>query len=140
MPAPHTLSYVAVVATVAASVLLVTPPAAEARAGVHCGMRIKHSFTLHRNLHNCRGDGLVVRANNITINLAGTPSTAVSRRSTAGVRITGFHGVTVTRRRHPAVRKGHLAGPRRRQQDPEQHGQRQRSTRASSPTRRARAT
>ena len=96
MPAPHTLSYVAVVATVAASVLLVTPPAAEARAGVNCGQRIKHSITLGRNLHNCRGDGLVVRASNITINLNGHTVDGRGRRSTAGVRIAGFHGVTVT--------------------------------------------
>jgi hypothetical protein len=96
MPAPNTLSYVAVVATVAASVLVVTPPAAQARAGVQCGQRVKHSITLGRNLHNCRGDGLVVRANNITINLNGHTVDGRGRRTTAGVRITGFHGVTVT--------------------------------------------
>ena len=77
-----------------ASVLVVGAPAAQARAQ-HCGMRIKHNFTLRRNLHNCRGDGLVVAANNITVNLAVTPSTAADRRSTAGVRVAGFHGVTV---------------------------------------------
>jgi parallel beta-helix repeat protein len=95
MPHPHTLRQVAVVVTVAASVLAVTP-AAEARAGVQCGQRIKHSITLGRNLHNCRGDGLVVRANNITINLNGHTVDGRGRRSTAGVRIAGFHGVTVT--------------------------------------------
>ena len=96
MPHPHTLRQVAVVATVAASVLVVTPPAAEARAAVQCGQRIKHSITLGRNLNNCRGDGLVVRANNITINLNGHTVDGRGRRSSAGVRIAGFHGVTVT--------------------------------------------
>ena len=96
MPHPHTLRQVAVVATVAASVLVVTPPAAEARAAVQCGQRIKHSITLARNLSNCRGDGLVVRANNITINLNGHTVDGRGRRSSAGVRIAGFHGVTVT--------------------------------------------
>ena len=96
MPTPHTLSYLTVVATVATSVLVVAPPAAEARAGVHCGQSIKHSIKLGRNLHNCRGDGLVVRANNITINLNGHTVDGIGRRSTAGVRIAGYHGVTVT--------------------------------------------
>jgi parallel beta-helix repeat protein len=83
----------ALVAALAASVLVVAPTA-EAR-GVHCGQRIKHNFTLHRNLHNCRGDGLVVRANNIVIKLAGHTIDGRNRRSTAGIRITGLHGVTV---------------------------------------------
>jgi parallel beta-helix repeat protein len=83
----------ALIVTVAASVLAVTPPA-EARAQ-HCGMRLTHNFTLHRNLYNCRGDGLVVAANNITVKLAGHVVDGRSRRSTAGVRVTGFHGVTV---------------------------------------------
>jgi parallel beta-helix repeat protein len=96
MPARHTLSYVGIVATLATSVLVVAPPAAEARAGVHCGQALKHSITLGRNLHNCRGDGLVVRANNITINLNGHTVDGSGRRSSAGVRIAGFNGVTVT--------------------------------------------
>jgi nitrous oxidase accessory protein NosD len=76
--------------------MLVTAPAAEARAA-HCGMRIRHDFTLHRNLHNCRGDGLVVAADNVTINLRGHTIDGRRRRSSVGVRITGFHGVTVKR-------------------------------------------
>jgi parallel beta-helix repeat protein len=50
---------------------------------------------LHRNLYNCRGDGLVVAANNITVKLAGHVVDGRNRRSAAGVRVTGFHGVTV---------------------------------------------
>jgi parallel beta-helix repeat protein len=85
--------HVALIVTLAASVLVAAPPA-EA-AAQRCGMRIKHNFTLHRNLHNCRGDGLVVAANNITVKLAGHVVDGRNRRSTAGVRVTGFHGVTV---------------------------------------------
>jgi hypothetical protein len=95
MPHPYTLRQVAVVVTVAASVLVVTPPAAEARAGVHCGQRIKHSITLGRNLHNCRGDGLIVAHSNIVINLHGHTIDGRGRRGTAGVRIRHYHGVTV---------------------------------------------
>ena len=95
MPHPHTLHKVAVVVTAAAAVLVLAP-AAEARGRIQCGQRIKHSITLGRNLHNCRGDGLVVRANNITVNLNGHTVDGRGRRSTAGVRIAGFHGVTVT--------------------------------------------
>jgi Right handed beta helix region len=95
MPHPHTLHKVAVVVTVAAAVLVLAP-AAEARGRIQCGQRIKHSITLGRNLHNCRGDGLVVRANNITVNLNGHTLDGRGRRSSAGVRIAGFHGVTVT--------------------------------------------
>lgn len=91
---PPPVRHAALIVTVAASVLVVTPPA-EARAAQHCGMRIKHNFTLHRNLHNCPGDGLVVAANNITVKLAGHVVDGRNRRSTAGVRVTGFHGVTV---------------------------------------------
>jgi parallel beta-helix repeat protein len=88
------MRHAALIVTVAASVLVAAPPA-EARAVQHCGMRITHNFTLHRNLHNCPGDGLVVAANNITIKLAGHVVDGRYRRSTAGIRITGFHGVTV---------------------------------------------
>ena len=95
MPQPPTFRPIAAVVTVAASVLALAP-AADARGRVQCGQRIKHSITLGRNLHNCRGDGLVVRGNNITVNLNGHTVDGRGRRSTAGVRIAGFHGVTVT--------------------------------------------
>jgi parallel beta-helix repeat protein len=93
MPRPALLRHAALFVTVAAAVLTAAPPA-EARAQ-RCGMRVTHNFTLHRNLHNCRGDGLVVRANNIKIKLGGHTVDGRNRRSTAGIRITGFHGVTV---------------------------------------------
>ena len=93
MRLPSLVRHAALIVTLAASVLVAAPPA-EA-AAQHCGMRIKHNFTLHRNLHNCRGDGLVVAANNITVKLAGHVVDGRNRRSSAGVRVTGFHGVTV---------------------------------------------
>ena len=94
MSHPHMLPKVAVIVTVASSLVTITPPA-QARGRVQCGQRITHSITLHRNLHNCRGDGLVVRASNITVNLNGHTIDGRGRRSTAGIRITGYHGVTV---------------------------------------------
>jgi parallel beta-helix repeat protein len=93
MALPALLRHAALFVTVAAAVITAAPPA-EARAQ-RCGMRVTHNFTLHRNLHNCRGDGLVVRANRIRIKLAGHTVDGRNRRSSAGIRITGFHGVTV---------------------------------------------
>jgi hypothetical protein len=66
-----------------------------AAAKVTCGKTIRHSFTLHRNLRNCRGDGLVVGASRITINLNGHTLDGTSTRASAGVRVTGFTGVVV---------------------------------------------
>ena len=93
MPLASLLRHAALFVSVAAAVLAAAP-AAEARAQ-RCGMRVTHNFTLHRNLHNCPGDGLVVRASNITIKLGGHTVDGRNRRSTAGIRITGLHGVTV---------------------------------------------
>jgi len=89
----HGTLLVAVTATV-----LTAAPAAQARTA-HCGMRIKHDFTLHRNLRNCRGDGLVVVADNVTVNLRGHTIDGRRRRSSVGVRVTGVDGVTVRRGR-----------------------------------------
>jgi parallel beta helix pectate lyase-like protein len=89
----HLLRRATVVGAVVSSVLVVAP-AAQAR-GLHCGSHVKHSITLRRNLHNCRGDGLVVARSNIVINLHGHTIDGRGRRGTAGVRIHNFHGVTV---------------------------------------------
>jgi nitrous oxidase accessory protein NosD len=97
MPLARLLRHGTLLAAVTASVL-VAAPAAQARTA-HCGMRIKHDFTLHRNLRNCRGDGLVVVADNVTVNLRGHTIDGRRRRSSVGVRVTGVHGVTVRRGR-----------------------------------------
>ena len=82
----------------ALAVVLVTSPVAAASAaprGVHCGMKITRNFILRKNLHNCRGDGLVVRRSNITISLRGHTIDGRGRRASAGIRVTGVHGVTI---------------------------------------------
>src|SRR6476620_409182 len=93
MPKSHLLYRAALVGALVSAVLVVAPAAEAAR--VHCGQRIKHSITLRRNLHNCRGDGLIVARSNIVINLHGHTIDGRGRRGTAGVRIRHFHGVTV---------------------------------------------
>jgi parallel beta-helix repeat protein len=93
MPKSHLLYRAALVGALVSAVLVVAPAAEAAR--VHCGQRIKHSITLRRNLHNCRGDGLIVARSNIVINLHGHTIDGRGRRGTAGVRIRHYHGVTV---------------------------------------------
>ena len=83
------------VLAVTASVLVAGAPAAQARA--QCGMRIKHDFTLRRNLNNCRGDGLVVVRNDVTVNLRGDTIDGRGRRGTFGVRVAGADGVVIKR-------------------------------------------
>jgi parallel beta-helix repeat protein len=94
MPKSHLVQRAALVGAIVSTVFVVAP-AAQARGGVHCGSHIKHSITLRRNLHNCRGDGLVVAHSNVVINLHGHTIDGRGRRGTAGVRIRHFHGVTV---------------------------------------------
>jgi parallel beta-helix repeat protein len=82
----------------ALAVVVVTSPVAAASAaprGVHCGMKITRNFILRKNLHNCGGDGLVVRRSNITISLRGHTIDGRGRRASAGIRVTGVHGVTI---------------------------------------------
>jgi hypothetical protein len=92
MPISHLLRSAALVGALVSAALVVAP-AADART--KCGQKIKHNFTLRSNLHNCRGDGLVVRASNITVKLGGHVVDGRMRRGTAGIRLTGVHGVTV---------------------------------------------
>ena len=94
MPKSHLVQRAALVGALVSTAFVVAP-AAQARGGVHCGSHIRHSITLRRNLHNCRGDGLVVARSNIVINLHGHTIDGRGRRGTAGVRIRHFHGVTV---------------------------------------------
>src|SRR5436190_23620286 len=46
-------------------------PAAHAVSILHCGMTVKSSLTLDRNLLNCPNNGFVIGASNITIDLGG---------------------------------------------------------------------
>lgn len=92
--------FVVVTASVLVTVLgtvVVTAPGAEARRGAHCGMLIKRDLTLHRSLHHCRGDGLVVVADNVTVNLRGHTVGGRGRRGTVGIRVAGHDGVVIRR-------------------------------------------
>lgn len=95
MHVPHVslLSRVTGLGVVVALAVPVAPALGASRAS--CGKTIRHSFTLTNNLRNCRGDGLVVRASRITINLNGHTLDGVGTRTSAGVRVTGYTGVTV---------------------------------------------
>jgi parallel beta-helix repeat protein len=90
------ISVLACIAAVGVAPSLMAPSAAGAAAPkVHCGQTIRTNIRLTRDLRNCPGDGLVVGANNITINLNGHTLLGSGKRGTAGVRVTGFHGATV---------------------------------------------
>lgn len=74
---------------------LVTPAQA---AVVSCGRRITKSITLNANVGPCPGDGIVIGADNITLNLGGHTVSGISAmgNSSAGVRLQGRTGVSVT--------------------------------------------
>jgi hypothetical protein len=72
-----------------------TPPALA--AGTGCGAVVTTSTTLQRNLMNCPGDGLVIGADNLTLDLAGHTIDGTGAPDTVGIRLTGRHGITVQR-------------------------------------------
>lgn len=75
--------------------------AAQAATTVSCGQIITTSITLANDIGPCLGDGLIVRGNNITIDLAGhivrgaskNPASAIDQ---AGIHLDGVSGVKVT--------------------------------------------
>src|SRR3954452_19850350 len=66
-------------------------------AGPGCGAVVTKSTTLQRNLTNCPGDGLVIGADNLTLDLGGHTIDGPAVPATAGIRLAGHHGVTVQR-------------------------------------------
>lgn len=69
-------------------------------AHVACGAVITQSTTLAADLGPCPGDGLIVRGNGITLNLAGrtitgTNTTNTTNREQVGIRLEGASGVSV---------------------------------------------
>ncbi len=69
-------------------------------AQVSCGDTVTHDTTLHSDLSDCPGDGLVIGADNITLDLNGhtidgdaTP--AGGDDPDRGIRLVGHHGVTI---------------------------------------------
>src|SRR4051794_36487243 len=77
----------------AAFVLLGAAPAHAAT----CGDVITKSTTLKADLTNCPGDGLVIGADNITLDLNGHTVDGASVADTAGIRLAAHHGVTIQR-------------------------------------------
>jgi parallel beta-helix repeat protein len=65
-----------------------------------CGATITANTTLHSDLTNCAGDGLVIGADNITLDLHGHTidgdATSAVADPDAGIRLAGHHGVTLT--------------------------------------------
>lgn len=75
--------------------LLQIPVTAGATNGLECGDEVTESVSLTHDLIDCPGDGLVVRANGITIDLAG--HTIDGDGAGAGVRVPpGLGDVTIT--------------------------------------------
>src|ERR1700704_682336 len=87
---------VALVALAVGAWLVVGASSASAGA-VTCGQTITQDTTVDNDLSNCPGDGLVVGADNITLDLNGhtVSGPGATPTSSAGVRVTGRSGVTV---------------------------------------------
>jgi hypothetical protein len=66
-------------------------------AGPGCGSVVTNSTTLQRNLTNCPGDGLVIGADNLTLDLGGHTIDGTATPGTAGIRLAGHRRVTVQR-------------------------------------------
>jgi parallel beta-helix repeat protein len=92
--------------------LVATPTVAQAKpsAAIACGAVLTSSIVLTRDLTNCPGDGLVVGADGITVDLGGHAVSGDGAQGTssidAGVRVTGRHGVTVRNGKVSAFDRG----------------------------------
>src|SRR4051794_22220946 len=84
-----------IAAAAALSCIAVSAPAAHA-AGPACGSVVTKSTTLRADLANCPANGLVIGADNLTLDLGGhTIDGNGTTEDAAGVRLAGHHGVTV---------------------------------------------
>ncbi|HYX44204.1 MAG TPA: right-handed parallel beta-helix repeat-containing protein, partial [Acidimicrobiales bacterium] len=84
--------------TLAGTVVVGSAPAGAAT--VSCGQAITASIVVDNNLTNCPGDGLVITASNIVVDLAGhvidgSTTTNTSPNEYSGIRLTGVRNVTV---------------------------------------------
>jgi parallel beta-helix repeat protein len=74
-------------------------PAQAARAAVSCGQVITTSITLAADVGPCPADGMIVRADRITVDLAGHTVRGAATRlpsgDAAGIRVAGRSGVTI---------------------------------------------
>src|SRR4051794_16316881 len=84
-----------VTAAAAISCIAIGAPPAQA-AGPACGSVVMTSTTLRANLTNCPDNGLVIGADNLTLDLGGhTIDGNGTTEGASGVRLAGHHGVTV---------------------------------------------
>ena len=92
----------AVLVTVAAWAVPTAASAAPASAGASCGQTITSSTRLAHDLVNCPADGLVIGADNVTIDLNGHTIRGVNAAGSEGVADDGHRGAT--------IRNGTIAG------------------------------
>jgi parallel beta-helix repeat protein len=89
----------AAIAGFAVTGLLAVGAGPAAASPVSCGDTITTSATLHDDLTNCPGNGLVIDADNITLDLNGHTidgdATPGASQPDAGIRLAGHHGVTL---------------------------------------------
>ncbi len=62
---------------------------------VTCGQMVTASIRLANNLSNCHGDGLVIGASNVTIDLAGHTISGVNTRGSEGIADDGHPGAKI---------------------------------------------
>lgn len=64
-------------------------------AGFACGLTITKDITLSEDLVGCEGDGIIVAADGVTIDLNGHSIVGLRKERTAGVRVQGVNNVTI---------------------------------------------
>jgi parallel beta-helix repeat protein len=79
----------------AASTAIVLAPSPAQGAPLACGDVVTEDVILRRDITSCEGDGLVVGAGGITIDLGGHTISGSNSDDSAGIRIEGHDGVTV---------------------------------------------
>jgi parallel beta-helix repeat protein len=86
----------ALLLTLGVSAVAVPAEAAPASTVVTCGQTITSSVRLANDLIGCPGDGLVIGADNITLDLAGHSISGVNAPGSEGIADDGHRGLTVT--------------------------------------------
>lgn len=94
----RTRTTLGLVAAMAATVVVAAPAAA--KSALHCGQTITASTKLTHDLVGCPGTGLVVGADNITIDLNGHSIRGVNAPGSIGIADDGHAGLTV---KHGAI-------------------------------------
>jgi parallel beta-helix repeat protein len=79
-----------------ALVLLAVPATALAGGGAACGATITSNTKLRADLTNCPGDGLVIGADNVTLDLGRRTIDGSGAAGSQGIRLGGRRGVTIT--------------------------------------------